>query len=280
MTMTHAQQRTDELAASSRVVDRIRARLRELVEPRTTAETMWVRAHAGPCPTLPAPAAVDVVERTRLLTPEHRGIPVCVLCGFALREGDGQRLVPRPHVVEHPPLLEQLHDAIAGSTAGTSSGGGAVSRPTANLEALDAWTAVDQGVRFWCSVVTDRPAVGEVEVLVVDLIDRATTLDRDDARLVDQDVLRWWARARVVTTWDTPPLKPHVPCMNCDVRGKLQVRLDPLVAVCLGCGAAWDSDTIGLLGEHIRIAMGEQIPDPRPGDAPSMPSVRSDVSTC
>lgn len=259
MTSTHAQTRTDQRAASSHVVERVTDRLRELIEPHTTSVPSWVRAHAGPCPRPPAAPRADFPTRMRHLVPEHRGVSTCVDCGYALRDGVGQRLVPRSHVVEHPPLLEQLHDAIAGSTAGTSSGSGPDSRPTANLEALDAWSAVDQGARFWVAAITNRPAQGEVEQLVADLIGRAPTLDRDDARLVDQDVLRWWARARVVTTWDTPPMKPHVPCMNCDVRGKLRVTVEPLVAVCIACGAAWDSTTIGVLGEHIRLALGEPI---------------------
>ncbi|MCR6706567.1 MAG: hypothetical protein NVV66_18390 [Cellulomonas sp.] len=258
---THAQDRTDERAASSVVVTRIVDRLTELVEPRTTSETSWVRAHAGPCPSAPAAPVFDYAARLRRMTPEHRGVPTCVDCGYALRDGDGQRLVPRPHVVEHAPLLVQLHEAIVGSTAGTASSNGPSSRPTANLEALDAWTAVDVGARFWVAAITNSPAAGDVEHLVRDLIERAPTLDRVDARDVDQDVLRWWGRARIVTTWDTAPLKPHVPCMNCDVRGKLQVRIDPLVAVCLACGAAWDSSTIGVLGEHIRIWLGDPIPE-------------------
>lgn len=259
MTTTRAQERTDERVASSRIVERITERLLELIEPRTTTVPSWVRAHTGPCPTLPPQTAPEYADRKRRLTAEHRGIPTCVECGFALRDGDGQRLVPRQHTVEHPPLLDQLHAAIVGSTAGASSSSSPESRPTANLEALDAWTAIDQGARFWVSAVTNRVATAGVEHLVADLIARLPLLDRDDARCVDQDVLRWWARARVVTTWDTAPLKPHVPCMNCDVRGKLQVRLEPLLAVCLGCGAAWDSTTIGVLGEHIRIMLGDPV---------------------
>ncbi|UJP39340.1 DUF7341 domain-containing protein [Cellulomonas palmilytica] len=259
MTTTRPQDRTDERAASSRVVERITDRLRELIEPRTTSVPSWVRAHAGPCPVPPPAPSTSYAAAMRRLTPEHRGIPTCVECGYALRAGDGQRLVPRSHVVEHPPLLEQLHDAIVGSTAGAASSSGPESRPTANLEALDAWTTIDQGMRFWVGAITNRQPAADVEHLTVDLIRRLPTVDRDDLRCIDHDVLRFWARARVVTTWDTAPLKPHVPCMNCDVRGKLQVRLEPLLAVCLGCGAAWDSTTIGVLGEHIRIMLGDPI---------------------
>jgi hypothetical protein len=257
MTTTHAQQRTDDRAASTLVIDRVTDRLRELIESRTTSEPTWVRAHAGPCPSWPASPRADFAAVVASLTPEHRGVPTCVTCGFALRDGDGQRLVPRQHTMEHPPLLEQLHDAIVGSTAGASSSGGYESRPTLNVEALDAWTAVDQGARFWVQAVTNTRTAADAEVLIADLIGRLPTLDREDLRLVDQDVLRWWGRARVATTWDTPPLRPHVPCMNCDQRGKLRVRVDPLLAVCLACGAAWDESTIGILGAHIRIMAGE-----------------------
>ncbi|AEI11831.1 DUF7341 domain-containing protein [Cellulomonas gilvus] len=275
MTTTHAQHRTDERAASTVRVDRIAERLRELVEPRTTSEPSWVREHAGPCPPAPVAPRTDYAERLRLLTPEHRGIPTCTRCGFALRDGGGQRLVQRAHIVEHAPLLEQLHTAVVGSTAGTAGSSGPGSRPTANLEALDAWTAVHQGVRFWISAITNRPTAGEVEQVVRDLIARLPTLDRDDVRDIDRDVLRWWARARIVTTWDTAPLKPHVPCMNCDVRGKLRIHTDPLLAACLACGAAWDATTIGILGEHVRIMLADPIPDEPAVRADAIPTTSS-----
>src|SRR3546814_9920088 len=80
---------------------------------------------------------------------------------------------------------------------------------------------------------------------------RAQDLDPDHLATLDGDVLRWWGQARVVTTWDSPPLKPHVPCMACDKRGGLRVRVDRMVAVCMDCGATWDATTIGILGSQI-----------------------------
>lgn len=123
-----------------------------------------------------------------------------------------------------------------------------------NIEALDALTQVERDSRFWVEAITGSPARMPVEDLVAALSEKVTLADRDDVRSIDHDVLRFWARARIVTTWDSEPAKPHVPCMNCDVRGKLRVDLAKNIAVCLGCGAAWDSTTIGILGEHIRIA--------------------------
>lgn len=174
---------------------------------------------------------------------------------------DGARLEPRVHTIEHPSLVAQLELAVAGGTAG-ASGGGFESRPAANLEALDALQTMRREVAAWVRIAfRTRPSWLSDDLRLVS--SRAHELDRDDAGLLDADVLRWWARARIVTTWDSAPLKLFVPCMVCDARGKVRVTLDPLAAMCLECGSAWDDSTVGILGEHIRLAMGVSIADRR-----------------
>lgn len=177
---------------------------------------------------------------------------------------DGTRLEPTVHTVEHPPLVVQLEIAVAGSTAG-ASGGGYESRPTANLEPLDALMVMREQVRAWVRIGLRGSPSSLGRDLVV-LASRAHELDDDDLHALDRDVLRWWARARIVTTWDSPPLRPFVPCMACDARGKIRIRVDPLAAVCLACGAAWDSSTIGILGAHVELMLAP------PVDAPETPS--------
>lgn len=178
-----------------------------------------------------------------------------------LPSADGTRLEPRPHVVEHPPLLEQLAQAVPASTAG-ASGGGFESRPAGNIEVLDALSTMEREAAIWAQAITRAPAVGALPDLLRLLGDRAPTLEPDDLRDLDRDVLRWWARARIATTWDTAPLKPHVACMSCDRRGGIRVAIDPLAAVCIYCGTAWDSTTIGILGEHIRLMLADPIDQP------------------
>lgn len=178
---------------------------------------------------------------------------------------DGKRLEQQPHVVVHPSLVVQLELAVESSTAGGPGGGGYESRPTANIQALDALGILEREAAIWFRVIVGAPAPRSIRRLLEQLVERAPTLTPERLRALDFDVLRWWARARIVTTWDTAPMKPHVPCMNCDRRGGLRVTLFPTAAVCLNCGAAWDATTIGILGEHIRLAMSPPpaIPDAR-----------------
>ena len=243
--------------------ERIADRVAELVEPSTTHETSWVRAHAGPCPDpVELPVGVD-------LLPAYRWQVRCSVCGQVLEKDAGQRLVPRPAVVEHPSLIDQLERAVESSSAGASSSG-YESRPAANIEALDSLGIMEREAAIWVRVILGRPVgvLGEVPAsadlrdLLGLLAQRAPTLEWERIRALDFDVLRWWARARVVTTWDVAPIKPHVPCMNCDRRGGIQVRVDPLSAICLHCGAAWDSSTIGILGNHIQLMMADPIDQP------------------
>lgn len=178
-----------------------------------------------------------------------------------LINADGTRLEPHPHVVQHPPLIEQLAQAAPTSTAG-ASGGGFESKPAGNIEAIDALGTMQREASIWVQAITRAPAAGSLPELLRLLGDRASTLEPGDLRDLDRDVLHWWARARIATTWDTAPLKPHVACMSCDRRGGIRVTVDPLAAVCIHCGAAWDSSTIGILGEHIRLMLSDPIDQP------------------
>lgn len=173
---------------------------------------------------------------------------------------DGSKLEPRAHVIEHPPLLVQLEQAASGSTAGVSSSGYG-SRPAGNIDAISALGYTRRHVAEWVRDDLHREPMPLVAGLQA-LASEAHTFDRDTLRRLDEDVRTWWVRARILTTWDTAPLKPFVPCMVCGVRGELRVRTDPTAAVCLACGSTWDASTIGILGEHIRIAMSDPIPDP------------------
>lgn len=250
------QESTDHRQSQQGRLDRIGDRIAELLEPRTTVEQQWVRVHVGACVIGPA-------------TRPHPFDVRCAVCGHVLLPGVGQRLEPRAHRIEHPSLVAQLEAAVAGSTAGRESSSGFESQPAANIEALNTLTVMERGARYWLEVFTGR-AAEEIhhrpQELLVDVAEHLGRASAEDLRDLDHDVLQWWAHARIVTTWDLAPIKVHAPCMNCDRRGGLQVRLDPLVAVCLYCRAAWDASTIGILGEHIRIAL-----DHRPLQLPPVP---------
>lgn len=190
-----------------------------------------------------------IADRVRDLTE-----PVTTRQTQWVRSADGLRLEPAVHTVEHPPLVVQLEFAVAGSTAGASSSGGFESRPAANLEPLDALMVMRREVGAWVRIgLREHP--GALAVDLARLSSRAHEFDDDDQHALDRDVLRWWVRARIATTWDAAPLKVFVPCTVCGVRGKIRVTLDPLAAACIECESAWDNTTIGILGEHIRLSL-------------------------
>lgn len=259
--MSHAQHLHEERSSEQALSDRITSRIADLLEPSSTHETQWVRVHSGPCPT-PSPRLEQIsrwLADVGIRDPRYQWQVRCDTCDQVLHPGDGQKLVPRSHVVERPSLVDQLEDAIEGSTAGAESAGGFESRPAANLAALDTLGTIEREAAIWVRAILGAPAPTRLQSLLLTVAARSSVLTSQQLRDLDVDVLRWWAHARVTTTWDTAPLKPHVPCMNCDRRGGIQVRMAPLAAVCLHCGAAWDTATIGILGNHIQIAMSAPI---------------------
>jgi len=174
----------------------------------------------------------------------------------------GARLEPKVTTTEHPPLIDQLRQVIGGSTAGVSSSG-PDSKPPGSLDAVDCLRTIRKQSRWWLGLLA-ASSTPDLGLDLVALASRAHVLAPEDLRFLDQDVLRWWATARIVTTWDLAPIKTNVPCMVCSRRGGLQIRLDPLAAVCRHCGSAWDSTTIGILGEHVRLAMADPVVVPEP----------------
>ena len=164
------------------------------------------------------------------------------------------QLRPYPHVVEHPSLIDQLRAGTSASTAG-SSGGGPGSKPPANLTPLSELETIRTEATRWVVYAWRLETTGVVDALRV-LAERASTIEHlDDLRDLDWHVTRWWAHARLVTTWESAPMKVYAHCDQCGTRGSLQVRCDPITAVCFACGSAWDSSTIGQLGEHVRIML-------------------------
>lgn len=171
-----------------------------------------------------------------------------------LPNDDGSRLVPKVTTVEHPSLIDQLRDCFPGGASGTPAGVPS-SRPAANLETISTLRTIATEARRWVSYGL-RCDSGDVVSDLVLLQDRAATIvESVDLSDLDWHVRRWWGRARLVTTWDQPPLKPHVPCDECGTVGSIQVRSEPTTAVCFACETVWDESTIGILGNHVQIML-------------------------
>lgn len=175
-------------------------------------------------------------------------------------QGSGEQA--RAVRIEHPCLIDQLHAGGAPSTAGVSGGPG--SRPPASLEAASLLREIDGEVLEWGRALTSAAFLAGLQVgagstrrrtlaLLGVLARRAPVLPEDTLDALDHVALRWWGRARVATSWDREPIKMMIPCGECQAVGKVRVRLDPLVAVCLECHAAWDDRTIGALGQQVHI---------------------------
>ena len=137
---------------------------------------------------------------------------------------DRLRLEPRPHVVEHPSLLEQLELAVSGTSGPASGAPGYESKPAIRVEALDTLASIEREAASFVRSILHHLVPGGVDQHLAFLVARAPTLRADDRRTLDEFVLRWWARARVTTTWDSPAARPFVPCPACDRRGTIRVR--------------------------------------------------------
>lgn len=168
---------------------------------------------------------------------------------------------PRYHVTHNPPLLDQLDQSSMPSyTQSDSSGGTAGSRPTANVDALDAANQIRTEAATWLRHLglTDHGTT-------VELVRRLTThalTDRDLAR----DIRRWWTWARITTGWDTPAWKPDNTCPTCANRGTLRIRIldtttQDMLATCIdtNCRATWEPAAIPALANHIRTENGDTI---------------------
>jgi hypothetical protein len=225
-----------DLSAGQAAVERVVARVEEMTSERTEQHSQWVRSD------------------------------------------DGARMVPRVTTTVHPSLLGQLRASASGSSAGLAHSVPG-SRPAANLAPMAVLQDITSECWVWVRVLdrrrADRADMRDLVTRLWFLADRAPTLvEHPWAFELDRDVTRWWGRARTITTWAEPPLRPHVPCPVCSVRA-LQVRLYPTVATCLECGSVWDAATVDELGVQVRtmLALAEQdaalqVPRPGRGDLP------------
>lgn len=79
----------------------------------------------------------------------------------------------------------------------------------------------------------------------------------EQKRAIEHDARRWWHQARIVSGWDSAAWRPDNTCPVCEVRRSLRINLTTQTAVCIECREVWDTTTIGLLAEHVRIENAE-----------------------
>ncbi|WP_152203621.1 DUF7341 domain-containing protein [Georgenia thermotolerans] len=159
----------------------------------------------------------------------------------------------RTHVTRHPSLLGQLASAVTGTTGPSTAGGkGFESKPAARLDALDALTRIEQEARWWVAALYG-PRRATAAANLQWLAGHATTMPTHDLADLDHDTRSWVAAATTISGIDQPAWRPYIPCPNCDEKGTLRIRTDPVYATCVACGEGWDRSTVGAIADHLDI---------------------------
>lgn len=217
---------------------------------------------------------------------------VVELCEFTTQRQPYTRLVTNSDgtnttVTEHhrttsTSLLTQLEDAIEGHGGGGSGSSSEKGLPLA-IDALDTYTAIDQGVTTWrrrlklidpkVAPLDVAPALRQLGAAAVEHScervrgTRVEATGSDEKKRVtwccrmhhvEHDVRSWWVDARLTTGWDEQPWKPGNSCPLCGHRGTLRVSRDAKKASCRECRSTWEDDAqIKLLAAHIRAENGD-----------------------
>lgn len=174
----------------------------------------------------------------------------------------GKRRVDRK-VTPHASLLNQLRELTNGGVKlGGTSRPKPGSRPPCDLSALQCTIAIADATDDWQA----RWGVDhklQLEDNVRSLQALAYRLDDDALAVLARDVSSWHWKASFLCGWIDPVWIPEgIPCPLCDTvttkrttttdGAGLIIRRAELTAVCRTCGATWDQNTIGILGDFIR----------------------------
>lgn len=163
------------------------------------------------------------------------------------------------HPSAHLPLISQLWEA-GNQNAPTDEGArpGYASKPTARVDALDAFYRIDSEAAKWVRVLGHDDPEDTLGILRR-LNGLAAGIGHDhkpgalccDWHAIEQDARAWWVQSRVLTGWDSSAWRPDSTCPPCGARGTLRVKLLAKTAMCVDCREVWTEDTIGMLAQHI-----------------------------
>lgn len=170
----------------------------------------------------------------------------------------GAQHIARAHRVHTPGLLQQMREQIHDATERPDERGGKNSlgsKPPTNLDVIDRLAAITRGVQEWRGIRQLPHLETELRHLVGDA---ANHFDLDEQQRLAHDTDRWVTWARIVTGWDTPPFRPHVPCPDCGDRA-LRIHLGDANAYCAHCGTTWDRATLGILAARITAADQQEL---------------------
>jgi hypothetical protein len=167
----------------------------------------------------------------------------------------GHRKLIREWRATVPSLLDQLAAAVEPGAAyvdddpeHTPVAPAPRSIAPAQLDCINALIRIEAGVTVWCNRA-DLDWRAELTTTMRSLVGARLTSDHREALL--DDLRHWYGWAATLSGWQRAPWRPDVACPACDNKYTLRVRLERKTAVCVECGAYWDEDTIGLLGDHV-----------------------------
>jgi len=191
--------------------------------------------------------------------------------------GGGSTHYVADHVTRQPPLLTQLDQSIVTNQGGEVGATTPTSKPAANLDAIAAACDIDLAAARWVRDLGEDDPENTIG-LILRLHGLTASMDRCARAAgkagrgcctyhqIEVDVRAWWVRARVATGWDTAAVKLSGTCPLCGERGTVRVRYSSGLGSCSSCHETWDSETIGILAEHMRLeAEAERfVPKPKP----------------
>lgn len=195
-------------------------------------------AKAGQVPTTTLPRfSVDAFDRMERI--RHEVAEWCNTLGVPSRSAESGRLIIT--------YLEVIERAVDNSRLGNPE----TTRAIAVLRAVGSLIST------------------AVEPDLVRFIELAPGFDQERLDGIGDDADRWRTWCRIMTGWQDPALRPHVPCPNCGTiageRAGLRIRIESAggtggirgdaaarAGVCLSCNRTWDAEHFGLLAAQLR----------------------------
>jgi hypothetical protein len=168
----------------------------------------------------------------------------------------------RYHTIQHPPLLTQLEEAIAGDSARSdedAARGSFKSKPSAHLEAVDVLARIRREAAELAHTL-DVPVFRQTTTKKI-LLEISGKVGGDPHPLVR----RWWVAARLTTRWDLRPFQPNgAPCPECWEVKSLRIDLGDELARCVECAQTWDGPSaVAALAQHVKWCTDHDVTKPR-----------------
>lgn len=169
--------------------------------------------------------------------------------------GRGNRAPRRVWTTILPSLLDQLARAVQpGESYDEAEHARAApgSRPAARLDAIATMLRIDAATTVWANRL-DLAWRGSTAATIRGLVGAVTLHPSDTQRELSAATRAWHGWAAVTAGWERPPDAPRGTCPACSALNTIRVRLAEKRAACIGCGAWWNEETIGVLAAHITM---------------------------